>query len=155
LYVEKSGCERGSPEYTTAKLKVNSFIGRIIKRTYDEDFYLHCCDDKCFIKGRTDHSRTKDLTAYTYIIAKAREFLFEHLEKAIRQGARILQANTDGFFTNKRIEHDSSSFLGSLREEYVAHNLSLFSCNQYACDEEVCIAGLPKGLYNPEATEYE
>lgn len=80
--------------------------------------------------------------------------MVKQIKKAEKEGATVLQINTDGFFTNKPISYDKERFLGSLRFEYEAHNLTIFRCNQYACDEEVCIAGLPKELYVPGQSTY-
>lgn len=158
LFQEKNNCKKGTPEYNVAKIKINSAIGLLNKRGYNSSFYPYVDSDEGRIKplgyqSLLDLPRNR-VCEYTYIIAKARHFILNHMAAAEAQGAQVLQVNTDGFFTDKPIKYDEERFLGSLRQEYVAHNLTFFACNQYACDEEVCISGLPRELYVPNKLSY-
>jgi hypothetical protein len=159
LYQVKAQAKKGTPQYTIAKLKVNSFIGRIIMGEDIRNHYKYSdptFDDKNNQVVAAVNHPLRPVEAYTYFIALARQYIKRLMKRAIREGCRIIQVNTDGFFTDKPISFaDEEKFLGSLRFEYEAHNLTIFACNQYACDEEVCIAGLPKELYREGQTEYE
>ena len=157
LYQAKACARKGTLQHTVAKLMVNSFIGRIIMRA-DKNTYFKYCDRSYLEKvmPNFNDSTQRHYEVYTYVIALARKRIKQLMNQAIAEGCRIIQVNTDGFFTDKPISFaDSYVSLGSLRFEYEAHNLTIFACNQYACDEEVCIAGLPKGLYVPGQTYYE
>lgn len=160
LYQEKANAKKGTLQYTVAKLKVNGFIGRIIMRENIYDNYKYSDPTRDSEENSVTHAAIKHtlrpVEAYTYFIALARKYIKHLIERATGEGCRIIQVNTDGFFTDKPISFaDEEKFLGSLRFEYEAHNLTIFACNQYACDEEVCIAGLPKGLYVPGQMYYE
>lgn len=155
MYQEKDKAIKGTPEYTIAKLKVNSFIGRLIMKNRTNTFYPYSWKDCGKIKAVHKKTFNKDLGAYTYIIAKAREYILSKVKLATNSNAQVLQLNTDGFFTDNPIPYDKDRFLGSLRYEYKASNLTIFHCNQYVCDQEVCIAGLPKELYKPNQINYK
>ena len=137
LYDKKSKNERNTPEYIIAKRSCNAFIGKMAQRKM--------------------HSyRRKMPAAYTYIIAHCRQHIINLMNQAKSEGARILQVNTDGFFTDLPISfYDKKRFLGSLRYEYKATNLYIYACNQYSCDQEVCIAGLPKDKFIPNRSIFE
>ena len=159
LYLDKRDAIKGTLQYDISKLKVNSFIGKIIQRTnLSESFYPYMGSDEGRVKGHYDvNKRERQVGEYTYLIAKARQYILEIMQAAreIVPDIKFFQINTDGFFTDKPIPYDEEKWLGSLRQEYIGHNIHVFACNQYACDEEVCIAGLPKSLYVPGQIEYK
>lgn len=155
LFEEKDKYPKGSARYQLSKLKVNGFIGRLARRNYQAVFYPYTYSTQGSVVPQFEFKQTRHIATYTYIIAKARECIIKHMTSAYEQGVNVLQVNTDGFFTDKPIAHDEERFFGSLREEYVAHNLMFFACNQYVCDEEVCIAGLPKVFYKNGQRDYE
>lgn len=159
LYQQKALAKKGTLQYTVAKLMVNSFIGRIIMKEDISNHYRYTDpsfdDVKDKVVAKVKHP-LRPVEVYTYIIALARQYINHLMKRAIAEGCRIIQVNTDGFFTDKPISFaDDEKFLGSLRFEYEAHNLTIFACNQYVCDEETCIAGLPKELYKPGQVYYE
>lgn len=155
LFNEKNNSKRGTVKYNEIKIELNGFIGTLIKRNYVNTFYPYTNNDEIFTLSTTKVAPIQLYEIYEYIIALARKRITEEMRKAIAQGAKILQVNTDGFFTDKPIQYDAAKTLGSLRFEYQAHNLYLYACNQYVCDEEICIAGLPAEYYEPNKTEFE
>ena len=129
LYNNKSKEIRGTPEYIIAKRSCNALVGKMAQHKLNSSF-------------------RKMPAAYSYIIARCRQHMMGLLERAMNEGANVLQINTDGFFTDLPISfYDSERFLGSLRYEYKATNLYIYASNQYSCDQEVCIAGLPKKVF--------
>ena len=155
LFEQKQSLTKGTVAYNEIKIELNGFIGTLIQRDYINDFYPYVNNDKDIILTSTKKSFKQLYEVYEYIIALARKRIKTELRKAREQGAEVLQVNTDGFFTDKPIQYDAEKSLGSLRFEYEAHNLILYACNQYVCDEEICIAGLPAEYYEPNKIDFE
>lgn len=153
LYNRKAKASKDSTEHFISKLHLNSLIG-LFTMTRNSNLYTDL-EGKCI----ADNKKTrKDWSEwFCYITAKGRNN-FGKIFKVIEDlGGEVVQVNTDGLFTTVPIDFmcDKEKGLGSLRSEYEAHNVYVFAGNQYACDEEVCIAGLPKKLYKPNQRYYE
>lgn len=156
LFKQKNAAPKGSAAYNVAKLEVNSFIGALIQRSSPNKAYRYVDvydEDEDVVKNFGNDARYPHY--YEYIIALARHVLDQYLERANEIGAIIYQVNTDGFFTSEPIPYDKERFLGSLRQEYVAHNLIVFKANAYACDEEICIAGMNPKYYEDNVLRYD
>lgn len=149
LYEQKKVLPKDSAERYIIKLRLNSLIGLFTISRPVKYYYTSTGQ----YNGYTT-TRRKDWSEwFCYITALGRNKFNELMNEY--PDVNFLQINTDGFFTDKPIQCDTSEFLGSLRLEYEAHNLYIYAGNQYACDEEICIAGLPKQLYEVGKIHYK
>lgn len=170
MFFEKNQYPKGRPEYEISKKKINSFIGRIGKRMKENIFSPFCIVNTGQIIDKEAANRlpgyySKDdphitnLAAYQYIIARSRVYMRCLIANAYeRTGMNVIQINTDGFFTDIQLSdefYSTERYLGSLRFEYQAHDLTVYNCNQYSCREEVCISGLPSTTFRKDARTYQ
>ena len=161
LFLEKQKYTKGTPEYQCAKLFMNSFIGVMgSKKKTGKYVSQYMTKDEGHVYEDTSEDYP-DVLTYGYVLALQRKRSKDIIKRAEKEGALCMQWNTDGGFFTKPLsfaipkDNPRVKELGAFRFEYIGHNVDIFACNQYACDEEACIAGLPKELYRPGQRKYE
>lgn len=144
----------GGVKYDFFKMKMNSIIGSFAAKPHTYRFYEHYNDTK--YRCSEPLTTVPRYEINVLVTQMAQRKIMKYMEYAESQGCTVLQVNTDGFITNRKIPGiDYSLELGDLRLDKVLTNLDIYEMNRYTSNETVCISGLPKDLYRPGQTVYK